>query len=293
MRGLVTTQVIIAIKCDPELKPVFVGWPQHMRRIAILVIAAVNQPIYVHYIKTYWTDLIRYLSTEKPHIDVFLLFEHGTKVEVLKDLEANIVEDVTSDFSKLCDPQYHSCMIPGVLSKTIYSLQLLHDKYDVFFRTNLSSLIKVSSFDSYVQNKKDICYSGAWVWEHALRTDLLHHKKIGFGKSIKTLSELDSYKGNTFISGSGYFLNANEASSLVRRKKSIRYDIIDDVSVGLMFSEYERIPGFSVNIKPDKPVEEIGDILRETKACHIRLEHFPLSLADILWAKLGTDRIWR
>ena len=263
-----------------------------MRRIAILVIGATNQPLYVHYIRTYWTELISYLSAKKPHIDVFLLFEHGTKLNVVKDIKDNIIEDATADYSKLCDPRYHSIVIPGILSKTIYALQLLHGKYDVFFRTNLSSLIKVSAFDSYVQSKKTICYSGAWVWADCLRKDILNHEKIGLGKSIKTLSELDSYEGNTFISGSGYFLNAEEAKLLIRRKKTIRYDIVDDVSVGLMFSKHERLPGFSICITPDRSVDQIMNIIRETRASHIRLQHFPVSLAEALWVEMSRDRIW-
>lgn len=263
-----------------------------MRKIAILVIAAVNQPLYIHYIRTYWTELINYLNAERSHIDVFLLFEHGTEVDGFKDIEDNIIEDVNSDLSLLCDSKYCSNMIPGVLSKTVYALELLHDKYDVFFRTNLSSLIKVSAFDSYVQSRKSICYSGGWVWTDGLRQDLLYHNRIGPHKSIKVLAELDSYEGNTFISGSGYFLNSAEAKSLVRRKKSIRYDIIDDVSVGLMFSKHELLPDFSTYITPNKSADKIMDIIRKTKACHIRLQHFPLNLAEALWHQLSNDRIW-
>jgi hypothetical protein len=263
-----------------------------MRKIAILVIAAVNQPLYIHYIRTYWTELINYLNAERSHIDVFLLFEHGTEVNGFKDIEDNIIVDANADLSLLCDPEYCSIMIPGVLSKTVYALELLQGKYDVFFRTNLSSLIKVSAFDSYVQSRKSICYSGAWVWTDSLRQDLIHHNRIGHDKSIKALSELDSYEGNTFISGSGYFLNSDEAKSLVRRKKSIRYDIIDDVSVGLMFSRHELLPDFSTCITPDKSVDQIMQIIRKTKECHIRLQHFPLYLAEILWHQLSNDRVW-
>lgn len=264
-----------------------------MKKIAILVIAAVNQPLYIHYIRTYWTQLINYLNAESSHIDVFLLFEHGTEIDEFKGIEDNIIEDINDDLSLLCDSEYSSIMIPGVLSKTVYALELLHDKYDVFFRTNLSSLIKVSTFDRYVQSRKSICYSGTWVWTDGLRQDLLYHDKIGPNMSIKTLSELDNYEGNTFISGSGYFLNSAEAKSLVRRKKLIRYDIIDDVSVGLMFSEYEHLPEFSTCITPDISLDQIMDVIRKSKACHIRLEHFPLNLAEALWDQLSHERIWR
>jgi hypothetical protein len=264
-----------------------------MKKIAILVIAAVNQPLYIHYIRTYWTALISYLKVESPHIDVFLLFERGTNINEYKNIEDNIIVDVNDDFDLLCDPEYCSIMIPGILSKTIYALELLHDKYDVFFRTNLSSLINVSAFDGFVQSSKSICYSGTWVWTDGLRKDLLYHDKIGPNMSIKTLSELDNYEGNTFVSGSGFFLNSKEAESLVRRKDTIRYDIIDDVSIGLMFTEHEQLPGFSTCITADIPFDKIIDIIRKTKACHIRLEHFPLDLAEVLWLQLSYDRIWR
>lgn len=263
-----------------------------MKKIAILVIAAVNQPLYVHFIKTYWTELINYLNEERTHIDVFLLFEHGTDIEGFKDIEANIIEDTNADLNLLCEPEYRTIIIPGILSKTVYALELLHDEYDVFFRTNLSSLIKIPEFDSYVQSRKSICYSGTWVWTDSLRKDLIYHNRIGPQQSIKSLSELDSYEGNTFISGSGYFLSSEEAKSLVRRRKSIRYDIVDDVSVGLMFSKHEHLPEFSSCITPDKSIDEIMHIIRNTKACHIRLQHFPLNLAETLWHQLSNDRIW-
>ena len=263
-----------------------------MKKIAILVIAAVNQPLYKHYIRTYWTDLISHLKAERSHIDVFLLFEKGTEIDEFRDVKDNIIEDVNDDLNLLCDPKYGSIIIPGVLSKTIYALELLHDKYDVFFRTNLSSMIKVSAFDGYVQSKKSICYSGTWVWTDSLRKDLLYHNKIGPNMSIKALSELDSYEGNTFVSGSGYFLNSKEAESLVRRKETIRYDIVDDVSIGLMFAKHEQLPDFSTCITPDKSVDQIMHIIRKTKASHIRLQHFPLDLAEALWHQLSNDRVW-
>ena len=48
-----------------------------MKRIAILVIAATNQPVYRHYIASYWTELIRHVAANVPHIDVYMLTEHG------------------------------------------------------------------------------------------------------------------------------------------------------------------------------------------------------------------------
>ena len=43
-----------------------------MKRIAILVIASTSSPLYVHYIRTYWSALIHHTRVHRPHIDVFL-----------------------------------------------------------------------------------------------------------------------------------------------------------------------------------------------------------------------------
>jgi len=263
-----------------------------MKKIAILVIAATNQPVYIHYIQTYWSELIRNTNAEKSNIDVFLLFEYGTNLREFEHLEENIIQDQNIDFSLLCDPEYQTLIIPGILSKTIYALEQLQDEYDVFFRTNLSSVIKIPAFQNFVQNKADICYSGAFVWVDALRQDLLHHNRIGADKSIKSMSELDKYQGNTFISGSNYFLNAKEAKSLVKRKRDIRYDIVDDVSVGLMLSRHEVLPGFSLIVSPDKSVEDSINTIRQSNVCHIRLERFPLDCAQALWKELKISDIW-
>ena len=264
-----------------------------MRKIAILVIAAVNQPLYVHYIKTYWTELIRYANASLPHVDVYLLLEKRTPMDAFKDIMDNVIQDHDSDLNRLCDAKFHNQVIPGILSKTIYALELLQDQYDVFFRTNLSSLIQISKFDRYVQSLDSICYSGAWVWVDGLRQDLVYHNKIGPDKSIKTLAELDGFEGNTFISGAGYFLSSEEARDLVRRKEMIRYDIIDDVSVGLMLGRHEVLRGFSAIIKPDLSADEIMEVLRKSPACHFRLQHFPLSLAEELWNRLEDEPVWK
>lgn len=264
-----------------------------MRKIAILVIAAVNQPVYRHYIKSYWTEVIRYTNACKSNIDVFLLFENGTVIEISDDISNNIIVDEARNMNRLCHPKYFTPHVPGILSKTIFALEKLQDQYDVFFRTNLSSMIKISAFDDYVQSAESVSYSGAWVWADNLRKDLLNHGKIGPDKSIKEISELDEYEGNTFISGSGYFLNSDEAKSLVERKARIRFDIIDDVAVGLMFAEYKMLKQFTTVVTADKSPGEIVELIKASKTCHIRLQWFPARLARAVWFELRDDPVWR
>jgi hypothetical protein len=266
---------------------------RHMKRIAILVIAATTQPVYVHYIKTYWTELIRHLKAAKPHIDVFLLFEHDTDLDEFSHLAENIIQDRNSDQEALCSSEFHNSCVPGILSKTMHAFELLQDRYDVFYRTNLSSLIRVPYFDQFVQGRSHIGYSGSWVWTDALREGLELHGRIGPDKSIKSLAELDAYPGNTFISGSGYFLNAAEVKSLVQRKHKIRYDIIDDVAIGLMFSDYELLPDFSVAVFPQDSITEIKSRIRRSSAAHVRLQHFPLDRARDLWEHIESGQLWK
>lgn len=94
-----------------------------MRKIVILVIAATNQTVYIHYIKTYWTEIIKYTNAKTPNVDVFLLFEPDTNVSMFHDIKKNIIVDETPDFSQLCHPRFHSSSIPGILSKTVYALE--------------------------------------------------------------------------------------------------------------------------------------------------------------------------
>ena len=263
-----------------------------MKQIAILVISSTNQPVYVHYINHYWSDLIAHTNAHTPHIRVFLLFEHHADLRPYKHLRDNILQDDTVDLDVLCPPQLQVVGIPEILSKTMHAFEVLQDKYDVFFRTSLSGLIRLPQFDDFVQTKHRITYSGTAVWVDALRNDLLAHNRIGPDKSIKSLAELDPYAGNTFISGSGYFLSASEVQTLVRNKARLRYDIVDDVAVGLMLSTYEVLPDFSLTVPSHLPIPDILHLIRHSTASHIRLEHFPLDHAQALWTHIQNGELW-
>jgi hypothetical protein len=263
-----------------------------LKKTAILVIAASGDPVHRHYIETHWTELIRHTNRSVPHIDVFLLFEHDTDLRDYRNLGDNIIQDSNADLDLLCEPRYQHPGIPSILSKTLYALEQLQNSYDVFFRTNLSSIIRIGSFDEFVQNRDHIRYSGEFAWSDHLRQDLLHHHRVGPEKSIKSLKELEEYEGNTFLSGCGYFLNCAEAKSLVQRKDRIRFDIVDDVSIGLMFREHDVLRGFSLIVSPEQPVCDIMQVIHQSSACHIRLQHFPPDQAQDLWKELENCAIW-
>lgn len=263
-----------------------------MKRIAILVIAATNQPVYLHYIASYWTEYIRYTNKHVPHIDVFLMNEGRQPRAAYAHLGDHVIEDPRRDFDELLPRRFHGGGIPSVLHKTVHALDLLAGQYDVFFRTNLSSMVMTPAFDRYVQATDDICYSGAWVWTDALRNDLIARDRVGPKKSIRSMSDLDRYPGNTFVSGSGFFLNATEAAELVAQRAELQYGLPDDVSIGLMLDRHRVLRGFAQTMKPQDPIAETLERVERTEASHIRLQHFPVERAQALWRYLERSRPW-
>lgn len=264
-----------------------------MKRIAILAIAALAQPVHRHYIATYWTELIRHTNAHLPHVDVYLLNEHGRPKQAFAHIADNVIDDPRSDLDELVSPRFQTHHVPGILSKTIHALDVLAGRYDVYFRTNLSSMIKLAVFDRLVQSSDDLCYSGGPVWTDALRADLLARDRVGPGRSVRDMSELDEYPGNTFVSGSGYLLNAAEAEHLVGHRDRLRYDLPDDVAVGLMLDRALVIRGFTTTIKPELTIAEMLERMAETSAAHIRLQHLPVERAQALWRFLARNDTWR
>ena len=178
-----------------------------VKKIAILVIASLQHEPYRLYLNNYWRKMIKYTNLNTTNVDIFLLFDYGLDLAKYSDIKKNIIIDNNENYNDYF-PKGLKCkgFIPGILSKTIYGLNILQNKYDVFFRTNLSSMVCIKNIIKYVE-ENNIMYSGFYIWKDALRKDLLYHNKIGKNKSIKNLEELVDYPGNTFISGSGYFLN--------------------------------------------------------------------------------------
>jgi hypothetical protein len=266
--------------------------PVGPKRIAILAIAATNQPVYRHYIESYWTDLIRHTAANTPHIDVYLLNEHGRSHPVFEPIADHVIEDPDADTARLVPEQFRTANTPGILTKTIHAFDVLADRYDVFFRTNLSSIVMLSAFDRFVQSSTDLAYSGQFVWRDALRSHLIDHQMVGDDRSVTELSELDSYPGNSFVSGSGFLLRADEARSLVERRHQLRYDLPDDVAIGLMFEQAGQLSRFSETLRPESTINEMLHQITTTSAAHLRLQHLPVERAMALWRYVGTARLW-
>jgi len=256
-----------------------------IKKTCILVIASINQEIYKYYITSHWKDLL----DNKYSISIYFLLDNDKElIEYFKD--NNLIEYcIINDIDK-CNyvTSYHS-NIPGILTKTICAFDKLVDKYDIFFRTNLSSFIKLDKLFEYVQNN-NIIYSGILCWENALRENLLYYNKIGYDKSIKNLDELVEYPGNTFFSGSGFFLNQDEVRYIINNKNIIRYDIVDDISIGLLFKNYTQIKMNQLIINNDSDLDESVKSIKSTNAFWIRFQHLKLEVAKVIYNNL-TNKI--
>lgn len=264
-----------------------------MKRVAILVIAATNQPVYQHYITAYWTELIRHVRAEAAHIDVYLLTEHGQTNKWYANIADAVIEDPDPNVERLVPAAFRTPNTPGILSKTVHALDLLAGDYDVFFRTNLSSVVKLSSFDQHVQATPDLGYSGGLVWNDALRDNLTNYNWIGPGRPVTDLSELDRYPGNSFVSGSGFFLSADEAQHLVDQRDRLRFDLPDDVAIGLMFERASMLTGFTAVFSPQSSIGDMLQRFESTTAQHLRLTHFPIERAMALWRYVDAAQLWR
>jgi hypothetical protein len=102
----------------------------------------------------------------------------------------------------------NECLIPGCLVKTINSIDFLlkTQEFDFIFRTNMSSVVDLHKFYNLLNNYKND-YSGV----------------IGCHNNIK------------FASGAGLLLSKQLCSNLITYKNLLNYNLLDDVSIGLLF----------------------------------------------------------
>ena len=247
------------------------------KKTCILVITSItHQEVYKHYITSHWKDLL----DNKYSISVYFLLDNNKElIDFFKT--HNLIKYCIINENDNCVSTY----IPGILSKTIFSFETLVDKYDVYLRTNLSSYIKIDKLFEYIQNN-NIIYSGIWCWANGLREDLLYHNKVGIDKSIKTLEELDKYPGNTFFSGSCFFLNNDEVQYIINNKDIIRYDIIDDVSIGLLLKNYNQIHINNLVITNDSDIDESVKAIKSMDGFWIRFQNLNVDKAKLLYDKL-------
>lgn len=105
----------------------------------------------------------------------------------------------------------YESFVPGCLDKTIKSIEHLIANYhfDFIFRTNMSSVVDIKKLYSI------------------LNSDIEAGGIIGI------------HDNNAFISGAGMLFNKKTCEFIINNKKHLNYNIIDDVSIGLLLNTYK------------------------------------------------------
>lgn len=122
-------------------------------------------------------------------------------------LEPNLRTDILVDNNTIFIKGNES-IVPGCLIKTIESVNYLlkNEEFDYIFRTNMSSVVHLNDLYNFVINNKND-YSGV----------------IGHINNIK------------FASGAGILLSKKMCYDLILYKNLLNYNLMDDVSIGLLF----------------------------------------------------------
>ena len=122
----------------------------------------------------------------------------------------------------------------NILMKTVksidYLLNTLHKQYDYIVRTNISTIIHLDNLYKYLESSpRTLFYSGGFLLY--IRWSLVEW----FHLSSENKHLSNSFYGTKFIQGTSIILSIDMIQTLLR--KSIDYDIIDDIKIGLWIKE--------------------------------------------------------
>ena len=235
-----------------------------MKKICILVIASRSKDIvgitqygvyglYDLYVELFWIPIIEKLKLIE-HIDCFLLYNLEKEVKgwdiYEQYLKNNVLFDQIEGYNNIS-------VVPGILSKQLNAFKLLYNTYDVFWNCNLSSIPEIDRLDKYIQ-LHNINYSGHYVFYQEVSTHLHIYRDDSDVTSL-----LKKWPGQTFLGGSGFFLNKDEVTYIVGFLDKIKHGdifyIVNDLAIGL--------------IMPNKPINEYffnnNNNKLETKRVHI------------------------
>jgi hypothetical protein len=147
-------------------------------------------------------------------------------------------EDINDEYILVDDILYikgTETYIPGITIKTIQSFEYFKNyPFDYLIRSNISTIV---NFD--VLNKD------------------LHKKNVEYGGTVRKIDAVDekngiidkTYFGVHYVLGTSIILSKNALYSLLSHKKYIHYDIIDDVSIGLLFKEHTSIKPQQIGVR--------------------------------------------
>lgn len=118
-------------------------------------------------------------------------------------------------------------VVPGILTKTIKSLQLLQDTltdYNYIIRSNISTVIDFARLTKFINQQQYVRY---------------------FGAKLYSLSWLDNpsgindkkHWGTIFATGTLIGMSSKLCHQILSNIDKLRYEIVDDVAIGILYKE--------------------------------------------------------
>jgi len=233
--------------------------------LIILVIASRGK-IYDSLVENYWKYIINYVNFKYNNIKIYLLYGNCNIDNI------NINKDNILHFKDIKEN-----LEPGILLKTIKAFEYIDNKYkyDFILRTNLSSFFII---DNLIK-----LYNG-------------FHKKMLYSGVI------GNYKNKSkFCSGAAFFLSRDVIKYILSNKNKINYNIIDDVSIGMLLSinkliKFKPLPRFNI-INNQKRTNNQKQILLQNiiknNHYHIRIKNPKDRLIDIDYMKFFTEKLYK
>lgn len=181
----------------------------------ILIITTDDQPFYREAQKI-WTG---YMNSDPEHFEAYFIRANpdlGTPFEISKN---NLTVKTQES------------LVPGILNKTILSLEALEPRlgeFDYVIRTNLSSFFPFDNLRKYLSRlPRENCYAGISLYQN---------------KSLGLPADLDIVP---FVSGAGIILSKDLAGKMIRDHQALeRYktEMPDDVFIGLFYQKHQITP---------------------------------------------------
>jgi len=199
--------------------------------LIILVIANTGTDYYCGFINEYWSYFINYIDSNNYNIKVFLLFGNGYNVKQIDINEKNIILSEGT----------HEDWIPGILHKTIFGLEYIHNTYTYkhILRTNLSSF---------------------FILDNLVKTN-------------KMLPEFNIYAGicaPDFVSGAAYWLSKDIVEYILHNKSELNFNAWDDVAIGKLLEHFLKTQLNRYDIPENSDMENIVSTCKDHY--HIRVK---------------------
>lgn len=232
----------------------------------IMIVLASRNYIYDNFVKYYWIPFINFVEKKKNNNELKIILLYGNENTNDLDIPNKNVMKVNIKDS----------YIPGCLVKTISSFEYINKnfEYEKIIRTNISSFFIYDNLIQHIDNlPKENLYCGI----------------------INEYGDVKSkYYNINYVSGACFILSKNFIGYIIENKNKIDLSVIDDVSIGVLLSNYKIINGnrFDITNLIEIPKENdrknyLEEIIKN-KAYHIRLKN-PNRMCDIVMAKYFTD----